>query len=394
MCKPDLMLIDALPRTPEDLEPLDLLRTPTWVIDLDRGVRWWVNTASLRMWNSPSREELLRRTTGSTPSDATRTRFATLRARFLRGESSLERWSFYPDGAAPIVADCHVSGLLIADQRGEPGRIGMLVEARALGELEINPTERRAAEALRFLGELVSYYGLSGQMLMRNPAALHAFGEPPRSEEGDHFFTSFIEPGEAALARARLEAGEVYRAEVAVRTLHGDRWYDTEARRSHDPVTGQLGTLVTQRDIGERREAEAALAESRYALATQAEELRRLAAPVISVADGVLALPLIGTIDIERVQVALDAVLPRVAAERIRRVIIDLTGAAVLDEGAADGLRSLARVLQLQGVDPALTGIRPELARALARSGLDLTNVAFFRSIAQALRARSFAPRS
>lgn len=381
------MLAETHPRTPEDLEPLDLLRTPTWVLDLERGVRWWVNSASLSMWNSPSREELLRRGEGSTISEATLTRFAMFRDRFLRGESSIERWSFYPDGAPPVVADCHVSGVLIADKRDEPGRVGMLVEAHVVSAAELDPTERRSVEALRYLGELVSYYGPSGQMLMRNPAAVRAFGEPSRTELGDDFFASFAAPASAVAVRARLDAGEVYRADVVARTLGGDRWYDTEARCGLDPVTGQLGMLVTQRDISDRRAAEAALLESRQVLAAQTEELSRLAAPVICVADGILAVPLIGTIDALRVQTILDALLPRLAPERIKRVILDLTGAAFVDESAADGLRYIARVLQFQGVNPALTGIRPELAQTISSIGIDLTGVPFFQSVARALRA-------
>jgi len=367
----------------EDLLPLDRLRTPTWIVDLERGDKWWCNLATLPLWNAASRDDWVGRNASTTHSEATLTRLHNMRHRFERGEVSSERWTFYPTGVDPVVADCQVSGIVIADAPGEPGRIAMLVEARALGADQVDPAERRSYEALRYLGELVSCYSEDGEALLRNPAALRAFGD---AAAGDRLLASLVDPAQARALRACLASGEVYRADLLVRTADGDRWFDTEARASIDPVTGRLAVLVTQRDISERRAHLEELERRGQLLSAQAEALRHLAAPVMRIGPGVLALPLIGALDRPRVDVALAALLARTAQEPVKRVVLDLTGAAAVDHEAAAGLLRIVRVLRLRGVSPALSGIHPQLAQEIVRAGLDLGGLECFQSMADALR--------
>jgi anti-anti-sigma regulatory factor/PAS domain-containing protein len=377
----------STPCTTDDLSVLDLVRTPMWIVDLPHAGRWWCNRAGLALWNSPALEEWMGRFARHPPSEATLTRMANLLRRFERGEVTTERWTFYPDGAAPVIAECRASGLLIADRRGEPGRLAMLVEARQLGTDEIHPTERRGYEALRHIGELVSLYAAGGEALLRNPAALRALGHVVADDASDQLLAGFADPAQVAELRAAVADGRVYRADARVRTTDGERWYDTEARPVLDPVTGAPGVLVTQRDIAERRAHVEELERSRALLAVQAEELRNLAAPVIRVGPGVLALPLIGRLDPGRIQVALTALLERTTSERVAHVVLDLTGAADIDAAAADGLLRVLRVLKLQGVTPALSGIQPRLAHTILAAGLDLGAVACYQTLEHALGA-------
>lgn len=359
--------------TYDELELFDVLTSPVWIVDFERGGRSWVNAACLPLWNAASREELLARPT-EPPSATSRTRLDALRRRLERGLRSVDRWTIYPDGAPPFVADCRSSGILVAARPGEPGALAMLIEARLVGPDEQDPLERRSVEALRYLGELVSFYAETGEALMRNPAAVRALGDPG---PGDQFAAGFVDAAQAAEARARLAARAPYRADTLLRTLAGERWFETEARPALDPMTGRPAVLVTQRDVAERR---AHLEQ----ISAQAEALRRLAAPVMRVGAGVYALPLIGALDRDRVDVALAALHARAASEPVRRVVLDLTGAAAVDAAVAAELLRVARVLRLQGVTLALTGIRPDLARAAA--GLDLAGVACFSTLADALR--------
>lgn len=368
----------------EMLGELDRLRTPTWIVDLERGEKWWCNRAGLVLWNAADLAAWIARNATNTMSEATLTRMHNLRRRFERGEVANERWTFYPDGVDPVVAEVQVSGIVVADAPGEPGRMAMLVEARPLRGDEVDPSERRGYEALRFLGEPVSYYGEAGEALMRNPAAIRTFGD---CGSDDQLLASFADPAQAAELRAALAAGTTWRADVLARTTTGERWFDTEARASLDPVTGNNGVLVTQRDISERRAHLEELERRGQLLAAQAEALRHLAAPVMRVGPGVLALPLIGQLDRERVEVALAALLARTERERVTRVVLDLTGAAAVDLAAADGLLRIVRVLQLQGVTPTLSGIHPELAQAIVAGGLELGAVRCFQSMADALAA-------
>lgn len=357
-----------------------------WIVDPGRGFRWWANQAALRLWNAGSLAEWIERNVSQPPSEATRTRMQSVVRRLAQGETPIERYTLYPDGAEPVAAECTLSGIYICEQQGEPGRLAMLVEARTLAAGEGDPNERRSYEALRHLSERVSVYAETGEALLRNPAAIRDFGDPARpGETVDQFAASFVEPEQAGAARAQIKQDRVFRADLRARTLAGEVWFDTEVRRALDPVTGRAVLLVTQRDISERRAHVEALEHSRQEQATQAAMLLSLAAPVIQVGDGVLALPLIGALTRERMQVALSAVLEHTAQGKVRHVVLDLTGAAV-DAAAAGKLLSIIRVLRLQGVAAALSGIRPELAQAIVTAGLEIGAVRCFRSVEEALR--------
>ncbi|MCY1004940.1 STAS domain-containing protein [Nannocystis pusilla] len=370
---------------PGDLALFDVLSTPVWIVDLERGHQWWANLACVPMWGAESRAHLLAASAaGPGPSPTSRLRLEQLQRRLERGERAVDRWTLYPDHARPFVAECRQQGIRIADGPGEPVRLGMLVEARVLGDAEAELQDRRGIEALRYLGELVSLYGDAGEVLMRNPAAVAALGD---MGSGDAFAASFVDPPQASELRRRL-AGEPVRLDVAVRTTTGARWYDTAIRRSLDPVTGAPALLVTQTDITERRAHLAELERNRQQIAAQADTLLRLAAPVIQVGARVLALPLIGALDRQRVDVALAALLDHTGRGRVDRVVLDLTGAAVDDAEVAAGVLRIVRVLRLQGVSAALSGVRPPLARAIVDAGVDLSEVRCHQSVEHALAGR------
>lgn len=369
-----------------DLAIFDLLQTPIWVVDIDRGVQWWANLASLPLWHASDRAQMIARSANNKVSETSRTRLEALRRKFARGETSIDRWTLYPDDAPPFVAECRSSGILVADDPGAPARLAMLIEARVLGSDETDPHDRRGVEALRYLGELVALYADSGEGLMRNPAAVRAFGDPG---PGDQLAACLGDPTLLARARACLTTLTVVRADVRVDTPAGDRWYDTVIRSSLDPVTGHPALLVTQRDVTERRAELIELEHSRARLTAQAQALRELAAPVIRIGHGVLAMPLIGRLDHERIEVTLTALLAASATHvsHISHVVVDLTGADVADAAGTDGLLRIVRVLRLRGVRVALSGIRPALAQAIVDGGLELSGLACFQSVADALRS-------
>lgn len=118
----------------------------------------------------------------------------------------------------------------------------------------------------------------------------------------------------------------------------------------------------------------------------QAKALIALSTPLIPVSDELLVLPVIGTFDRERlalVQAALTAGLER---RRVRAVILDITGAALMDEDGAAGLVRMARIAELVGVKPILTGISPELAQALVSLGTNLDQITTFSTLQEAIR--------
>ncbi|MCA0353565.1 MAG: HAMP domain-containing protein [Chloroflexi bacterium] len=103
--------------------------------------------------------------------------------------------------------------------------------------------------------------------------------------------------------------------------------------------------------------------------------LRDVASPVIPILKGVLVMPLIGSLDGERVQQATSILLTRVQRERARKVLIDITGVPMMDEQAAQALLSMMNGLRLLGASVILVGVGPEVAQMLTTLSVDLSSV-------------------
>ena len=382
---PDLKI-----HTRGDLLAFDALRAPLWIFDFDHARWWWVNTAGVALWSAPSREHLIDRP-AMEQSEATRIRLDLYRRRCERGETITERWTVYPDGQSPLHIESACSGMMIDDEDGQPPRLAMLVEARLVAAGEDDPLERRSVDALRHVGEPVSLYSSTGEVLLRNPAALRAFGDPADApEHRDALAATFVAPADAATSRAAL-GGVVQRFDARLRTTAGEQVHTIEARATLDPVTGELALLVCSRDLSERLAYEQRLEHARILLAAQADELAHLAAPVLRVWPRILVLPLIGRVDRERMTVALAALIPRIVADQARAVIFDLTGAAFIDVETAESLHRALRVLRLQGCTVVVAGVLPALARLLVASDVRL-DVVVHQTIADALRVLMQAP--
>jgi signal transduction histidine kinase/AraC-like DNA-binding protein len=195
----------------------------------------------------------------STVSEATRIRLEALRARLERGEVVRERWNFYPTGLDPFVAEILLSRIDIADAPDEPGRVGMFIEARRTNSEELDPAVRRGVEVLRHIGEMVSLYKPTGEVLMRNSAAMAAFGDGTNLSAGsDAFALTFLSSDDAQTIRSTTATGP-FHGVVEARTHVGAAWHVVDARATLDPVTGQAAMLVNQRDITDRILAERAL---------------------------------------------------------------------------------------------------------------------------------------
>ncbi|WP_110514334.1 STAS domain-containing protein [Herpetosiphon llansteffanensis] len=103
--------------------------------------------------------------------------------------------------------------------------------------------------------------------------------------------------------------------------------------------------------------------------------LRDVASPVIPILKGVLVMPLIGSLDGERMQQATTIILSRVERERAKKVLIDITGVPMMDESAAQALVSMIHGLRLLGATVTLVGVGPEVAQSLTALSVDLSAV-------------------
>jgi rsbT co-antagonist protein RsbR len=134
--------------------------------------------------------------------------------------------------------------------------------------------------------------------------------------------------------------------------------------------------LVTTEEYQKGREA---------VIARQQRELIELSTPVVKLWEGVVALPLIGTLDSARTQVVMESLLERIVETDSTIAIIDITGVPTVDTLVAQHLLKTVAAARLMGADCIISGIRPQIAQTVVHLGLDLSAVTTKASLADAL---------
>jgi rsbT co-antagonist protein RsbR len=107
----------------------------------------------------------------------------------------------------------------------------------------------------------------------------------------------------------------------------------------------------------------------------QQRELTELSTPVVKLWDGVLALPIIGTLDSERTQVVMESLLQRIVDDGAAIAIIDITGVPTVDTLTAQHLLKTVAAARLMGADCIISGIRPQIAQTIVHLGVELNVV-------------------
>jgi rsbT co-antagonist protein RsbR len=107
-------------------------------------------------------------------------------------------------------------------------------------------------------------------------------------------------------------------------------------------------------------------------IARQQEEMLELSTPVVQLWEGVLALPLIGTLDSARTQVVMENMLQRIVDSEAEIAIIDITGVPTVDTLVAQHLIKTVQAARLMGADCIISGIRPQIAQTIVHLGLEL----------------------
>ena len=100
-----------------------------------------------------------------------------------------------------------------------------------------------------------------------------------------------------------------------------------------------------------------------------------LSTPVVQLWDGILALPLIGTLDSARTQVVMESLLQRIVETGSAVAIIDITGVPTVDTLVAQHLLKTVAAARLMGADCIISGIRPQIAQTIVHLGVDLGTV-------------------
>jgi len=168
-------------------------------------------------------------------------------------------------------------------------------------------------------------------------------------------------PSETAIFVFSLKKPIFARLRAQVRdadTLADETWYTTE-------LLDKLG-LHTAELYQKSRE---------QVIQRQQQELLELSTPVVELWHGVLALPLIGTLDSARTQVVMQNLLEAIVAKSADLAIIDITGVPTVDTLVAQHLLKTVAAARLMGADCLISGIRPQIAQTIIHLGVDLGGV-------------------
>jgi rsbT co-antagonist protein RsbR len=117
----------------------------------------------------------------------------------------------------------------------------------------------------------------------------------------------------------------------------------------------------------------------------QQEEMLELSTPVVKLWEGVLALPMIGTLDSSRTQIVMESLLQRIVETGSEIAIIDITGVPTVDTLVAQHLLKTVTAIRLMGADCIISGIRPQIAQTIVHLGIDLQGITTKASLADAL---------
>jgi rsbT co-antagonist protein RsbR len=117
----------------------------------------------------------------------------------------------------------------------------------------------------------------------------------------------------------------------------------------------------------------------------QQEELLELSTPVVKLWEGVLAVPLIGTLDSARTQTVMEALLSEIVATGSGIAILDITGVPTVDTLVAQHLLKTIAAARLMGAEVIISGIRPQIAQTMVHLGIDLQGVTTRATLADAI---------
>ena len=221
---------------------------------------------------------------------------------------------------------------------------------------------------------------------------LDLLAEAARSQAG----TEIRQPGYKAvlrflddLSRSRGQQG-FSPSETAVFILSLKRPLFSELKVAHGQDAAALAASVW--DVTELLDnlglhtIESYLATREEVIRGQQADMLELSTPVVQLWDGIVALPLIGTLDSNRTSIVMETLLQQIVATRSEIAIIDITGVPTVDTQVAQHLLKTVAAARLMGADCLISGIRPQIAQTMVHLQIDLGNVTTKATLAEALR--------
>ena len=245
-------------------------------------------------------------------------------------------------------------------------------------EAKTEPAKLGSEESFRLLVEGVTDYAIimldpKGNVASWNTGAERIKGWRPEEIVGKHF--SCFYPPEAiqrSLPERELkEAGEMGRFEDEGWRVKkdGSRFWANVVITSMRGADGTLhGFAKITRDLTERKQAEERIQQ-------QSREILELSTPVMQVWEGVVAAPLIGSLDSQRTQQFMERLLARIVETNSPVALVDIMGVPTIDTQTAQHLIETIGAVRLLGAQVVLTGVRPAIAQTLVHLGIDLSGI-------------------
>ena len=250
-------------------------------------------------------------------------------------------------------------------QRRAEERARGFVESAADAIVIVNPK----GEIVLVNSQTEALFGYSRAELL-GQAVEKLIPERFRSQHPGHRNKYFVEPRPRSMG-----------ANLSLYALHKDG-HEFPVEISLSPVETEEGTMVTSsiRDATERRQTEEKLRK-------QSKEIMEMATvPVVQVWEGVLLVPLIGTLDSSRTQQLMERLLQRLTESQSAVALLDITGVPTIDTQTAQHLIETIKAVRYIGAEVVLTGVRPVIAQTLVHLGVDLSTVITRSSLRAGLR--------
>ena len=149
-----------------------------------------------------------------------------------------------------------------------------------------------------------------------------------------------------------------------------------EAYTSVNKLMDSLGVVTFETFIKGREEV----------ILRQTDEITEISTPVIQIWQGILALPIIGTLDSARTQVVMENLLQEIVESSSTIAILDISGVPAVDSLVAQHLIKTVAATRLMGAECIISGIRPEIAQTVVHLGIDLSNIVTKSTLAAALK--------
>ncbi|MGW0422185.1 STAS domain-containing protein [Streptomyces sp. NPDC003015] len=194
--------------------------------------------------------------------------------------------------------------------------------------------------------------------------------------------------GRMAAARARAGftpvqiAGEVAELREPVTALLRSEFEDAADGMRGDACVQALAVLTATLRLVIM---ETTVSAGEELIARQRQQLLEVATPVIKLWEGVVAVPLIGTLDSARSQVVMESLLEAIVDQRAAYAILDITGVPTVDSLVAQHLMKTVAAARLMGAECIVSGIRPAIAQTIVHLGIDLGSIITRAGLADAL---------